>query len=111
LNPERDLNQLARNLRHFAAARDWEKFHTPKNLSMALSKECAEIMELFQWLSPEESLHLDDNTRAAVGEEIADVLIYLTRLADVLGIDPLEAAFRKMDYNEQRFPATHPHRP
>ena len=98
------LNSLRDTLRHFAAARDWQQFHTPKNLAMALSVEAAELLEHFQWLTVEQSARLDARTKTAVGEEIADVLLYLTRLADVLGIDPLAAAKRKMDINARKYP-------
>jgi NTP pyrophosphatase (non-canonical NTP hydrolase) len=91
-------------LRRFAGARDWQQFHTPKNLAMALSVEAAELLEHFQWLTAEQCAHLDAGTRRAVGEEIADVLLYLTRLADVLGIDPLAAARRKMKINARKYP-------
>jgi len=90
--------------RRFAAARDWQQFHTPKNLAMALSVEAAELLEHFQWLTTEQSMRLDAKTKTAVGEEIADVLLYLTRLADVLDIDPLAAAKRKMVINARKYP-------
>jgi dCTP diphosphatase len=103
MNPE-NLSQLRAAIRDFAQARDWEQFHTPKNLIMALSVETAELMEHFQWLTPEQSLQLDAKSRAEVAQEIADVLIYLTRLADVLEIDPLQAAFEKIQINAQKYP-------
>ena len=98
------LLQLRDVIRDFAQARDWEQFHTPKNLSMALSVETSELMEHFQWLTPEQSRQLSVDSRAAVGQEIADVLIYLTRLADVLDIDPVQAAFEKIQINAQKYP-------
>jgi dCTP diphosphatase len=98
------LATLRTALRRFAAVRDWDQFHTPKNLAMALSVETAELLEHFQWLSAEQSAQLDTHTRRAVAGEIADVLLYLTRLADVLGIDPLDAAQRKMTVNARRYP-------
>jgi NTP pyrophosphatase (non-canonical NTP hydrolase) len=91
-------------LRRFAAARDWEQFHTPKNLAMALAVEAAELLEHFQWLTPGESARLDARRKRAVEDEIADVLLYLTRLADVLDIDPLAAARRKMGVNSRKYP-------
>ena len=91
-------------LRRFAAARDWQQFHTPKNLAMALSVEVAELVEHFQWLTTEQSAQLNARTKRAVGEEIADVLLYLTRLADVLDIDLLAAARRKMRVNARKYP-------
>ncbi len=98
------LNALRDALRRFAAARDWQQFHTPKNLAMALSVEAAELLEHFQWLTTEQSARLDAKTKRAVADEIADVLLYLTRLADVAGIDPLAAAKRKMAINARKYP-------
>jgi NTP pyrophosphatase (non-canonical NTP hydrolase) len=91
-------------LRKFTAARDWQQFHTPKNLAMALAAEAAELLEHFQWLTPEQSAQLDARRKRAVADEIADVLLYLTRLADVLDIDPLAAARRKIRGNARRYP-------
>jgi len=99
------LNDLRARLRQFAAERDWEQFHVPKNLAMSVAIEAAEIMEHFQWLTPEESAALPESRRAAVAYEIADVLLYLVRLADVLDIDPLEAALDKMVINARKYPA------
>lgn len=101
---QENLYALRDAIRDFARARDWEQFHTPKNLVMALSVETAELMEHFQWLTGEQSQQLGDQTKAEVAQEIADVLIYLTRLADVLGIDPLQAAFDKIQINAQKYP-------
>jgi len=102
--PAPSLDELRAGLRAFAAARDWEQFHTPKNLVMALSVETAELLEHFQWLSPEQSTNLTAKTKAEVAQEIGDVLIYLTRLADVLDIDPLQAAFEKIELNAVKYP-------
>ncbi len=104
MSDENSLETLRSRVRAFARERDWEQFHSPKNLAMALIVEAAELVEPFQWLSQEQSRQLDAATRQAVAEEIADVLIYLTRLADVLGIDPLEAAFRKIEINARKYP-------
>jgi dCTP diphosphatase len=98
------LTDLRNELRRFAAARDWQQFHTPKNLAIALSVEAAELLEHFQWLTPLQSANLDGRTRRAVESEIADVLLYLTRLADVLGIDAIAAARRKMRINARKYP-------
>ena len=98
------LARLRADLRRFAAARDWQQFHTPKNLAMALAVEAAELLEHFQWLTAEQSARLEARRRRAVAEEIADVLLYLTRLADVLGIDPLAAARRKLRANACKYP-------
>ena len=102
--PSDTLTGLRDALRRFAAARDWEQFHTPKNLAMALSVEAAELLEHFQWLTPEESARLGARAKGAVEDEIADVLLYLTRLADVLAIDPLAAARRKIRVNARKYP-------
>lgn len=99
-----DLDQLAACLRDFADQRDWRPFHTPKNLSMALIVEAAELVEHFQWRTPEESLTLPENTRNEVAEEMADILIYLTRMADVLNIDLIDAAGKKIDKNAIKYP-------
>jgi dCTP diphosphatase len=100
-----DLNTLRDALREFCAARDWHRYHTPKNLVMALSVEAAELVEHFQWSTPEESLALPAGKRAEVADEIADVLIYLTELADVLDIDPIAAARDKIVKNAAKYPA------
>jgi NTP pyrophosphatase (non-canonical NTP hydrolase) len=105
MNPITDLTTLRDALRAFCAARDWHRFHTPKNLVMALSVEAAELVEHFQWATAEESLAPDPEKRAAVADEIADVLIYLTELADVLGIDPIAAARAKIVKNAAKYPA------
>lgn len=100
-----DLNEVAEFLRGFAAERDWEQFHTPKNLSMALAGEAGELLEIFQWLTPEQSVVLDDATRRHTGEELVDILQYVVRIADLLNID-LEAAFwEKFEGNARRYPA------
>lgn len=100
------LDQLASELRRFAAERDWEPYHTPKNLASALIVETAELLEHFQWLTQEESLCLSSAAKTEVAHEIADVLIYLTRLADRLDIDMLAAASEKMALNARKYPAT-----
>lgn len=100
-----DLDSLRDALREFAAARDWPQYHTPKNLSMALIKEAAEIVEHFQWATAEESRQLTPQQKAEVADEIADVLMYLVRLADVLAIDPLDAARQKIIKNAVKYPA------
>jgi dCTP diphosphatase len=104
MTPITDLTTLRDALRAFCAARDWHRFHTPKNLVMALSVEAAELVEHFQWATPEESLALAPEKRAEVADEIADVLIYLTELADVLGIDPIDAARAKIVKNAAKYP-------
>ena len=99
------LEQLRVRLARFAAERDWERFHSPKNLSMALIAECAELIEHFQWLSEAESQALTPARREAVRLELADVLIFLVRCADRLDVDLLQAARDKNAINEVRYPA------
>jgi len=98
------MDELIRKLREFAEERDWEQFHSPKNLSMALAVEIAEIVEHFQWLTEEESRNLDPEVLKKVRAEIGDVQIYLARLADQLGISPIEAALEKLEINRQKYP-------
>ncbi|MEU2715905.1 nucleotide pyrophosphohydrolase [Streptomyces sp. NPDC007205] len=102
-----DLARLQRRLTEFAAARKWQPYHTPKNLAAALSVEASELVEIFQWLTPEESARVmaDPGTAHRVTDEVADVLAYLLQFCAVLGIDPLAALSTKIDRNEQRFPA------
>ncbi len=99
------LGDLKDSLRRFAAERDWDQFHSPKNLAMALSVEVAELVEHFQWLTEEESRKLPEDVTAEASEELADILIYLVRIADKLGIDLLEAAEAKVRENERKYPA------
>lgn len=99
-----ELETLRERLRAFAAARDWQQFHDPKNLSMALVAEAGELVEKFQWLTPAASAALEGAEREAVALEMADVLLYLVMLADRLGIDLAEVAHRKIDLNERRYP-------
>ena len=98
------LDELNRRLVAFARARDWEQFHSPKNLAMALIAECAELVEHFQWLTEEQSYALPPDKREAVALELADILIYLMRCAERLDIDLLDAAQRKIALNEARYP-------
>lgn len=98
------MDELIKRIRIFADERDWEQFHSPKNLSMALVVEASEILEIFQWLSEEESRNLDPKTLARVKEEIGDVQIYIARLADQIGISPLEAAYEKLEKNQKKYP-------
>jgi dCTP diphosphatase len=99
------LDDLCERQRQFAAERDWEQFHTPKNLSMSVAIEAAEIMEHFQWLTPAQGAALDAGARHEVALEIADVLLYLVRLADVLDIDMAAAAREKIALNVLKYPA------
>ncbi len=99
-----ELESLREQLRAFAAARDWDQFHSPKNLAMALSAEAGELLEIFQWLTEEQSRSLAPEAQAAAGDEVADVLLYLIRLCDQLGIDPIAAAHRKLVANAEKYP-------
>ncbi len=98
---------LRRRLVEFAAARDWQPYHTPKNLAAALSVEAAELLEIFQWLTPEQAERVMEDPESAhrVADEVADVLAYLLQFCEALGIDPLAALAAKIDRNELRFPA------
>ena len=98
------LHDLTERLERFAQARNWKPFHSPKNLASALIVEAGELLEHFQWLTEDESRRLPAETRAAVGQEVADVLLYLVQLAAVLGLDPVAEAYRKIELNEQRYP-------
>jgi NTP pyrophosphatase (non-canonical NTP hydrolase) len=103
---ELDVAGLQRRLARFAEARNWEQYHTPKNLVAALSVEASELVEIFQWLTPQESADVmaDPDTAHRVRDEVADVLAYLLQLCEVLGIDALAALSAKIDRNEERFP-------
>lgn len=107
---ELDVQGLQRRLVEFAAAREWEPYHTPKNLAAALSVEASELLEIFQWLTPEQSARVMDDPAAAhrVRDEVADVLAYLLQFCDVLGVDALTALSDKIDRNELRFPPRSP---
>ena len=102
--PDSELNSLKQQLRQFAEDRDWDQFHSPKNLSMALSAEVAEILEHFQWLTEEQSKDLSRDKLDEVETELADTLIYLIRLADKLDIDLIKAAESKIELNEKKYP-------
>lgn len=99
-----EIESLVLSLRDFARARDWDQFHSPKNLSAALSVEASELLEHFQWMTEEQSRHLSDDEKTAVAEEVADVLLYLLQLSDKLGIDPLDAARAKLQTNARKYP-------
>lgn len=100
-----EFEEIKARVRRFAEARDWEKFHSPKNLAMALSVEAAELVEIFQWLTEEQSAQLSGEALGRVADEIADVQVYLVRLADRLKIDIADAVAQKMQKNEEKYPA------
>jgi NTP pyrophosphatase (non-canonical NTP hydrolase) len=99
------LDDLNAKLLAFARERDWEQFHSPKNLSMALAGEAGELLEHFQWLSEAQSTALSDEKRDQVALEMADILIYLIRLAERLDVDLIDAVYRKIGVNQARYPA------
>ena len=103
--PRDSLDDLNTQLLAFARERDWEQFHSPKNLSMALAGEAGELLEHFQWLSESQSTSLDAEKKEAVALEMADILIYLVRLGERLDIDLVAAAHRKLAINRSRYPA------
>ena len=105
MNTDDSLSALADRLDQFARARDWPRFHSPKNLASALIVEAAELLEPFQWLTEEESASLDDAGRRSVAEELADVLWFVVRLSDRLDIDLLEATELKLTENAKKYPA------
>ena len=102
--PTDDLDSLRDRLARFAAARDWDQFHNPKNLAMALAGEAGEVLEHFQWLTFEQAANLPDGTRAEVALECADVLLFLLRLCDKLEIDLAAAAGKKLALNAKKYP-------
>ena len=99
-----DIESIQSRLRDFARERDWEQFHSPKNLAMALAAETGELLEIFQWLTEARSAALDEDTRAMVAEELADIQIYLLRLADLVEVQLPEAVDAKIRDNEAKYP-------
>jgi dCTP diphosphatase len=99
------LADLTLKLKDFAVRRDWEQFHSPKNLAMAISGEAGELLEHFQWLTQQQSRQIEAEKKLEVAYEMADILIYLLRLSEQLDIDLVTAAYEKMGINEQRYPA------
>ncbi len=99
-----DITKIQNQLENFAVDRDWNQFHSPKNLSMALSGEVGELVEIFQWMTQDQSTNLNPEKLEQLKEEIGDVMIYLTNLADSFGIDPLEAAKEKIEVNKRKYP-------
>ncbi|MFL9897910.1 nucleotide pyrophosphohydrolase [Paraburkholderia fungorum] len=100
-----DLANLRDLVRQFADERDWDKFHTPKNLATALSVEASELLEPFQWLTSGDKSELDEGKQTAIRHEMADVLLYLVRLADKLDVDLYQACLEKIDINHAKYPA------
>ena len=100
------FQELGARVRQFAEERDWAQFHSPKNLSMALSVECAELMEHFQWLTENQSRKLGPKKLREVEKELADIQIYLIRLSQVLGIDLMSAGRKKLGNNARKYPVS-----
>jgi dCTP diphosphatase len=98
------IGNLLKELRRFAIDRDWDQFHSPKNLAMALSVEAGELLEHFQWLTAEQSAHLSESELAKVRLELADVFLYLVSLSDKLAVDLVAAAFEKLEINAKKYP-------
>jgi dCTP diphosphatase len=98
------LDDLREKINAFVAERDWAQFHTPKNLAMAMIVEAAELVEQFQWDTPQESQHLTPEKREAVSHELADTFVYLLRIAEVLEIDLIDAANKKIELNAEKYP-------
>lgn len=105
MGQETSISDIAKELAEFADERDWDQFHTPKNLAMALSVEASELVEIYQWLTAEESTNLSDRKTQAVREELGDIFIYLIRFADLTGIDLLKAASEKLAVNRGKYPS------
>ena len=99
------MEDLVKKVRGFRQERDWGRYHSPKNLVMALMVEASELAEHFQWLTEEQSSSLQPDKLAEVREEVGDVLIYLVNLCDRLGIDPVAAAHEKLEKNKEKYPA------
>lgn len=99
-----EIEALQKALREFARQRDWDQFHSPKNLAAALSVESAELLEHFQWLTDEHSRDLSEDKRVQVAEELADVVLYAVQLADKLDIDLIAAAWTKLEINGEKYP-------
>lgn len=98
------LDGLRARVNAFVTERDWAQFHSPKNLAMAMIVEAGEVVEHFQWMTEDESRNLDAETKEQVGQELSDTLVYLLRIAEVCGVDLIEAANKKIDLNAQKYP-------
>ena len=98
------LNELRARVNNFVSERDWAQFHSPKNLAMAMIVEAGEVVEHFQWMTEQESRNLNAETKEQVGQELSDTFVYLLRIAEVCGIDLIEAANKKIDLNAKKYP-------
>lgn len=102
--PSDSVDGLRARVNEFVEARDWAQFHSPKNLAMAMIVEAGEVVEHFQWMTEQESQHLDAEAKEQVGQELSDTFVYLLRIAEVCGIDLIEAANKKIDLNAKKYP-------
>ncbi|WP_373975801.1 nucleotide pyrophosphohydrolase [Chitinibacter sp. SCUT-21] len=100
-----NLAELSIKIREFADERDWRQYHNPKNLVMAMSVEMAELVEHYQWLTPDQAAHLEVDEQSPIAQEMADVLLYMLRLSDELGLDMEQAILHKMQLNAEKYPA------
>ncbi|ENT2938422.1 MULTISPECIES: nucleotide pyrophosphohydrolase [Klebsiella pneumoniae complex] len=100
----KSLEDLQKELADFAKVRDWDKFHSPKNLSIALSVEASELIEIFQWLTEEESKNLNSKQLTEAEQEVADILLYLLQISEKLNINILDAAYKKLEANDKKYP-------
>ena len=98
------LKKLQDDIEHFAHERKWQQYHSPKNLAMALSVECSELLEIFQWMTPQQSSQPDSETITHIREEIGDIMIYLCMIGAKFDIDPHDAAVSKLDQNRRKYP-------
>lgn len=98
------IDALRARVNQFVEERDWAQFHSPKNLSMAMIVEAGEVVEHFQWMTEQESKDLDTEQKEQVGQELSDTFVYLLRIAEVCGIDLIEAANKKLDLNAKKYP-------
>jgi NTP pyrophosphatase (non-canonical NTP hydrolase) len=105
VDAQTSMQQLREVVRKFVDERDWQQFHSPKNLSMAMAIEAAELMEHFQWITPDASRELDPESKAAAGEELADVLCYALAIANELDLDLTSTLLKKMEKNRVKYPA------
>lgn len=99
------MEELKNKIQEFVEERDWDKFHSPKNLAMALNVEAAELLELFQWLSENESHYPTEEQLLSVKEEVGDVMIYLISFCNKYGLDPIQCALTKLELNKEKYPA------
>ena len=98
------IEDLKREVKEFICERDWEQFHSPKNLAVGLSVEASELLEIFTWLTDEESHGLDSDKRSQVKDEVGDILIYLLDFCETMNLDPIECAFQKLKKNAEKYP-------